>query len=82
MPNKGVSGKKGVRRGDQKGDHPTLQEALKLIAEHGKCPTHPRYARKRKPTSTCQNCWFLYFLVGLISTDDSLQFKILPERGE
>lgn len=26
------------------------------------CKSHPRYEAKRKPRSTCEDCWKLYFL--------------------
>lgn len=25
-----------------------------------KCPKHPRYAFKRKPSSTCEACWLIW----------------------
>lgn len=72
MPNKGLRGTQGVRRGDQKGDHPLPVDVLKMLAG-GTCPDHPRYAKKRKPTSTCENCWFLWFLRGITSKDFDFQ---------
>jgi hypothetical protein len=37
------------------------KDILKIVAG-GKCPKHPRWQKKARPKSLCQNCWFLWFL--------------------
>jgi hypothetical protein len=38
------------------------------------CPKHPRWQKKRKPTSTCQNCWFIWIMRLLANDATELRF--------
>ena len=45
------------------------EDVLRIIAD-GKCPVHPRWQKKRKPTSGCQNCWFIWIMKLLVDGAD------------
>ena len=47
---------------------------LDAVTAGGRCPQHPRYQKKRKPTGTCENCWFLWFLTNL--ANGTLELKL------
>lgn len=70
MPNQQLRGRQNAREGVQNGHHlKDAASAVKILADGGRCPTHPKYAKKRQPRTTCQNCWFLWFLKALTSKE-------------
>jgi hypothetical protein len=46
---------------DYPGTSMTSQEVVETLAGGG-CPKHPRWKKKRKPTSTCESCWFIWVM--------------------